>query len=188
MKFLVAALLCALTLGSRAEAASLTITVDQVGADIVMTASGSIDLTGATLLNPGQFFNNTSINDAGSLLASTGLVDIYDFGSFDQTPVLSGTGATFLTFVKTGDNFGVSAVDLVLLPAGYTSLDPINFVMTRTGPTVADAGFTFGTFATFGDNTIRIVDGAAVVPLPAPLALLGAGVLALGLVGRRRRA
>jgi hypothetical protein len=188
----VAAALLIATFGGQAGAA-LIIDVSQVGANVVATGSGTIDLTGLTYL--GGFSTNAgTIPDIALIyVGPSGTLDVYT-GASGPTSFGSG-GDTTAPSSGTGDIFGVqgnglSLGSLIDVPAGYVSGSPLSGSMTFDNTTIASVGLTPGTYTyTWGSGTDAdsLTINIASVPEPSSLIMAGAAALAgLGLWIRRR--
>ena len=131
----------------------LIVTISEVGSDVVMTASGTINTNGLT-----QIYTNQGP------MATGGLVGIYNglfmiapnnpyfdiYSGFTSTPSNFGTGGgNAVTSTTTGDFIAViiDGIDHWLeLPAGYVSGTQIDSSLTLTGVTFSSLGLTPGTY------------------------------------------
>jgi hypothetical protein len=165
----------------RAEAV-LTYNIFQSGADVVVQATGSLNLAGATFLGPDSF------GLAGFLVSSSATVatgpdvplSVYRISgptSFTGTASLSGASSFSgpITAGLTGDYDG-SGGGFGINPS-YVSGSAIFSSATFSGQTLAGLGLTapgvLGTWSLVpGDNQIQLVLSPA--PVPGPLPLLGA--------------
>jgi hypothetical protein len=188
--FLIALLVCL----SGAAQASVIINVDQIGANVVATASGTIDLTGLTYdgLGGGEAFirsESTSAILAGN--PSMTDVDCYQgitgpdsFGSGVDTVLASSGGVV---------DFGFDATYGLWLPFEYSSGAALSATSTWNDQTLASLGLTPGTYTyTWGegahaDSLVLQIGPAAGVPEPASWSL-AAGAAGLIAMLRRRRA
>jgi hypothetical protein len=188
MKFGAAVIGVAMLIGSGLFAppaqASYTVTLAQVGRNVVATGSGTLDLAGLEFggHSPGEAGISPSnggitTGPAGSLVG-----DIYarvmgpaSFGSGGFTPATSGNGAVVAIEISQGNQ--------LLAPEDYVSGDPISDSSTYDGQTFASLGVTPGTYVwtwgNAGDDSFTLIIPAAAVPEPSSLALLA---LPLGLV------
>lgn len=172
--------------------ADIIVTVTESGGDVLWSGSGSIDTTVLPSPGfsgpPGGFFNPAA--------------DLFVLGTGSALPYQDAwTGPSSLpgsfSFPSglqpgTGDAFGwrPTATDLQLfLPAGYTSGDSLAGTTTLAGQSFATLGLTGGdTVWTHGSGqslTLSVTGGAAAVPEPSSLALLGLG--GIGFVFYRRK-
>lgn len=166
--------LLALTLALSAGQAhaSATSTLKEVGADVVMTGSGSLNLAGFTFaglstfppfINPGGAF---LVGAAGTSGIHAGAVTgLASFGPATTTPASSGTGDPIALDFSTG-GLGV--------PTGYVSGAALSGNATYLGRSFSSLGATPGTCTRSlrnGDTVSPAVGNA--VPEPSTL-LLGA--------------
>jgi len=147
-------------------AQGFTVTLEQVGSNVVATGSGAINLTGLT-------FSNISGGGAG-IVANLGDV-IMTSGSSDlyrgfTGPTNFGSGGAFGTNTFSGDSVGISP-DLGLLgvPLGYVSGAALSDSMTFNNETLASLGVTPGTYTwTWGaglpNQNFTLIIGRAGVP------------------------
>ena len=173
-------------------AQAFTVTLEQVGANVVATGSGAIDLTGLTFqvnfLNaPPQIQANFSLLITGPGGANqsqyTGFIGPTNFGSGP------------LIFADTGSGDGVGIVGsgsntFLLVPQGYASGSALSSSATWTGATFASLGVTPGTFVwTWGtganQNFTLIIGGAGVPDGGSTVSLLGCALLGLAALRRK---
>jgi hypothetical protein len=195
LKARILGLLAAALILSAAQAnASVIFTLQQVGDDVIMTGSGSLDLTGFTpnltfsidpQLSSKSFFlvgaKGASFTEYDGPI--TGPTSI---GPGDWHPVLadSGTGDLF------GMGFGPGSPQSIPLPVGYVSGQPLSGTATYVHKLLFGGVITPGTYVwTLGNGdtiTLKAIDPfPATVPEPTTLSLVATGCL--GLASRRRR-
>jgi hypothetical protein len=175
-----------------AAQAVVTFTVAQVGANVVVSASGSLITSG---------FGSTALTNflAGST-PSSGILTVgapgnaylsygyafsgaTSFGSFIPTAASSGTGSDF-GFNRTSGTLYV--------PAGYVSGSAVSGTATYDNTTLAAMGFTGGTYNVayafpFTGDSIVVNVPAVPVPEPGTYALMLAGLGVMGFMAGQRR-
>jgi len=171
--------------------ASYIVTLTEVGNNVVATGSGSINLTGLRSATDGAA--------AAGILPSVGLIitgptraeAISIYLGFTG-PASFGSGGPAFPSSGGGDTVGiVPQFSELFVPAGYVSESPLSDTSTYDDATFASLGVTPGTYTwTWGSGPTDDSLSVDVVPEPESLALLGTGLLALGLVrfaSRRRQ-
>lgn len=184
-------------MGIFAAAASgqVTITIQQDGANVLVSGSGTVDTTGLTL-NGYYDRNNEVAAQYGEVFIGSSNVEPGYAGL--SGPTSFGGGSYEFANSSTGDAFGVLGDGGVLfLPGNYVSGDALSGTMTFDDTTIAELGLSDGTYTYTWDNgapgdSLTVDIGGSVTtppaatPEPSSLALLGSGVLGLAGVVRRR--
>ena len=178
-------------------AQAFTITLKQVGSNVVATGSGAINLTGLTFAgggfvatgSMGPSIADLTVADGTSLSQYTGFSGPSSFGpgtaiinaSSDSGDSVSIIGAAF--FPGPG----------IFLPAGYVSGTALSDSSTYTNATFASLGVTPGTYTwTWGDGadqrfTLQIgpVPGPSVPDGGSTVSLLGFALFGLAVLRRK---
>jgi hypothetical protein len=183
------ALAMAITLPLSAHAV-ITINLQQVGANVVATGSGAVNVTA---LSVDGVSNSSQIWPVwfpeSLLIIGTGQMSAW-FGSITG-PANFGTGTT-QTYAdsSTGDKIGIAANHDVYLPLGYVSGTPVSGTSTWDNSTFASLGVTTGTYTWNWGNGANadslVLNIGAPVPEPASTALLLSGLLVVGARLRRQ--
>jgi hypothetical protein len=192
-------LVVALALTGRPSNTSVTITIDEVGPDVVATGGGTINITALT----NAHINSTLFPYLQSNFAAVGLgeltaktIDSYD-DIPDPHPTSFGNSMGFSNpTMGSGDSFGVDgSIGRIYVPTGYMSGSQLSAKDTYSGQNFSSLGLTPGTYTwTWGTGadadffTVQIGTAATAVPEPSTALVAGFGALAgLGAWARRRR-
>ncbi|MEO0795026.1 MAG: PEP-CTERM sorting domain-containing protein [Verrucomicrobiota bacterium] len=168
--------------------AAIVITAAEVGGNVVISGSGSIDLAGAAPGGPTILGDDALIIPNGAAVgydALGGGTTLYD-SYIAISPGPFGTGGATTTPIVSGDPFFVAG-GLIGLPPGYVSNAPISFSSTYVGTTFAGLGITTPVASVWAlpSDTVTLTVGS--VPEPSTY-IAGAGLLGLGtMVWLRRR-
>jgi len=175
-----------------AGAADLNFTIQQVGSNVVMTGSGSVNTAGLT--NSGNANRAGSVNPSFSAFtvgSPTDVSEIYWSGLTGNKPSI-GQGPFTLASTGTGDTFCLSTYSGggLYLPLNYVSGAALAGQSTFSGTTLSALGLTIGNYTwTWGSgaNAGSAVMTISNVPEPSTYALgaIATGVMAA--VARRRK-
>jgi len=198
-------LLAAVLLAPRPASAIVTLRVQQVGNDVVITGSGSAIITGLTsadndytnVLTDAQIYAGPdafgdSFGGGGDVSLWSNISGPLVFGSDSNIFENPSSGSGDL-FGIVADNFeGNPGAQRLVLPMDYTSGTSLSGTSTFTGFTLARLGFTpgqistwsWGAGATADSLRLEVVDPN---PVPAPLPIAGAAAVFCRLKRLRRR-
>lgn len=170
-----------------AHAGSLfTVTMAQMGPDVVATGSGTIDLTGLTLQFSSTF--NTELYPAHGILGTGPFANVDDYFGLSG-PASFGPGFGGFPSSTSGDHVALEDFALdVQVPQGYVSGAPLASSATYAG-TISSLNLTPGTYTwtwNAGANSFVLVVPAIPTPEPGTLVLLASGLLGTGAAVRKR--
>jgi len=187
---LIPIILTSSALTASSVSAAITITLEEVGSDLVLEASGSVNLSALTYGDEvgyeGIIYPQFSTLVAGP--AETVLGDAYE-GTLSGDAFGSSIGPQFATG-GSGDLIGIAfGFGNVVVPAGYVSGSPLSATSTFANTSLADLDIAPGVYSwTWGSGADA--DSATLTAVPEPAtyaALAGAFALGLALWNRRRR-
>jgi len=164
-------------------AQAYTVTLNQIGSNVVATGSGAFNLTGLSLTGGGSSSAemNPSIAD---LAVATGFQDQYQGFS---GPLSFGPGGFIFASSNSGDAVtligGMTFLSGLWVPQGYVSGGALSSSSTYNSATFASLGVTPGTYVwSWGDGANQrftlIIGGAGVPDGGTTVSLLGCALLA----------
>jgi len=186
------------------SSASITLRAEQMGPDVVITGSGTANLSGLTFDATDDSWTNTITDSqvyAGPDAFGDGNVSLYSgiTGSL-AFGIVPGLYEVPDPVGSSGDLFGIladngSGVTQLVLPFGYSTNSPLGGVSRFSSLTIAQLGLTPGQLTTWswgsGANAdslrLEVADSASPVPVPAPLLGLGAAFQMARRLRRRLR-
>ena len=176
--------------------AAFVATMTEVGPNVVVTGSGTINLAGLSV-NPSFVDGNPPSAvwpSNGTILLGPPPFTLADFYVPFSGPSSFGPGGvTVPSSSGTGDRVGIRQdINVIVVPFGYVSNSPLSTSSTYDGATFASLGVIPGTYVwTLGNGraadsfTLDITDHVVATPEPASLALFATGLIALTLKRRR---
>jgi hypothetical protein len=182
---LVAGSFLLLTTTSAADAAMI-LRLEEVGGDVVVRGSGSINLSGLTFKDSTEVYDNifTSIQlYAGPETISDG---VDQWSGMTGPSTISSTSDSFLADTGTGNLFGIVSDDtseggtrlpLLVLPRSYVSGAALSGTTQFNTQTFSSMGITRGTLTWTlpSADTVTITTDAQ--PVPAPLGVVSAAAV-----------
>jgi hypothetical protein len=176
-------------------AQAYTVTLEQIGANVVATGSGAINLTGLGLFVP--FAGQAEVNPSAGFIitgpASLVTGDTY-VGFLGVGPNVFGNGFSTLANSGSGDMVGLAFVgipSILIVPSGYISGTALSDSSTYDNATFASLGVTPGTYVwTWGtglaNQNFTLQIGPAGVPDGgSTVSLLGCALLGLAALRRK---
>jgi hypothetical protein len=156
-----------------------TVMIYESDSNVVMSGSGTLDLSGLTLVTSGagpSMGGGLGVSTATFLCGANG--QYYDtYSGFTTTPSNFGSGFGFPPTSTSGDIFGVVTQGappyFLYVPSGYTTGTQITGSQTFTGETFSSLGLVEGTYTyTWLGGSIDVVIGTApettTTPTPTP--------------------
>jgi len=146
---------------------ALNITILEVSGNVVVTASGSINLSGLTfvaLTGGGSAF----VNPSAAVIVSSAVG--FDMDSYGGNSTISNLGSGGFTSASSysGNDFGIAgAGNEIYVRQGYVSNTPINGTITFNGTNFTTMGFTQGTYtSSWASDSVTIQVGLPPSPTP----------------------
>lgn len=181
------ALLTAFVITAPQARASLMVEIQEVGSDVVVTGSGTLNVAAltpvATIGGAGPFLTSHSPQLFFGAGASGGAV----LHSGITGPSSFGSGPAQFPASTTGNGVGMAGG--IFVPVGYTSGSPLFAAMTFANTSIAAMGITPGTYTwTWGSGATSdsfVITTVTSTPEPASVLLVGSAILAW--VTRRQR-
>jgi len=171
-------------------AQAYTVTLEQIGSNVVANGSGAINLTGLTFVISGA--DNPGIVPFSGVISTGPFASMIDGYRGFTGPMDFGSGAGALPNTASGDFVGISGVGLGLfVPLNYISGTALSDSMTFNNATFASLGVTPGTYTwTWGtglpNQNFTLVIGRATVPDGGTtVSLLGFALLGLAALRRK---
>jgi hypothetical protein len=172
-------------------AQAYTVTLQQMGANVVANGSGAFNLTGLTFFS-GDFVVPQMNASFGAILTGQVLGGVVTGYTGFTGPTSFGPGGFFFATTGSGDLVGISSGARALyVPKGYVSGTTLSDSMTFDNATFASLGVTPGTYIwTWGagganQNFTLIIEGAGVPDGGSTVSLLGCALLGLAAVRRK---
>jgi hypothetical protein len=170
--------------------ATFIATIEQVGTNVVVTGSGTIDFTGLTGGGGGLVIARIFPNHGTLDLASGDGIQFIGVSG----PIFGSGGTTFASF-NSGDVVGIAGgvfgAGALFVPEGYTSGNPLSATSTYSNATFASLGITPGTYIyTWGtgadaDRFTLLIGGPGVPDGGSTVSLLGSALLGLAALRRK---
>jgi hypothetical protein len=172
-------------------AKAYTVTLKQVGSDVVATGSGPINLTGLTFDGLGFVGPGMTAND-GAILTGPNRDSSLDVYIGYTGPTSFGNGGNFGPNTGSGDAVGIQnpiGNMLLTVPHGYVSGAALSDSMTFNNATFASLGVTPGTYVWrwgtgLPNQNFRLVIGVPVPDGGSTVSLLGFALLGLAALRR----
>lgn len=155
-----------------------TVTISEVGSNVVMSASGTLNINDLTFVNSDIFTGpgGLGVDSATFIMGTSGGFSAYS--GFTTTPSNLGSGSGTGASSGSGDVFGVifqgSPPYQLVVPSGYTTGQSISSTQTFNSQTFSSMGLVPGTYTyTWGsganaDSINVVVGGPAPTPTPTP--------------------
>jgi PEP-CTERM motif len=191
-------------LSAPAYADVFTATFAQVGSNVVVTGSGSIDVSGLVFVEKSPIGNGVGptppVLTMGLVVGNSNGVSFSASSDFYSAtfsgPDNFGQGKGGIATSGTGNEVGLvndpqDGLSYFIVPANYQSGDPLSDSLTFANTTLAGLGLAPGTYTyTFGTNDSFVIDipgQVAAVPEPATWAMMILGFFGVGFMAYRRK-
>jgi hypothetical protein len=171
-------------------AQAYTVTLEQMGANVVATGSGAINLTGLTVDGRGMLSASVIVPLDG--IIQTGPIALLSFDGYTgfTGPTSFGSGAALFPNSGSEDFVGIEGVDFLLVPQGYVSNNALSSSATWNNRTFASLGVTPGTYTwTWGtglpNQNFTLLIGGIVPDGGSTVSLLGSALLGVAALRRK---
>lgn len=172
--------------GALSATAVVTINVQQLGADVLVSANGTLDTSGLTFDRDRDGPAWNAYPQSGAFKAGAGRMRYYTGYTSAGGGFGTGDWGFFTADISSGDAIYVDNYYFGV-PIGYVSGTSLTGSNTFSGKTISDLEMTPGTYTwTLPNDTITLNISASPVPEPSTYALI-AGIAMLGMVLWRRR-
>ena len=172
----------ALLLSQGQAKAVLTYNIFESGGNVVVQASGSLNLTGSQKSSAGTCgATGAIVSTIAAICTGTDFVSPIDSLKISGPTNFNGTAEIFPASSVSGISTAFSGLEqLLIIDPTYVSSTPIVSSATFNSTTLAGLGFTatglIGTWTLDGTSeSIQVILGAPAASVPGPLPLLGAG-------------
>ena len=128
---------------------AFTVTLLEVGSDVVMSGYGGFNITDLTLVSSGGGYSSgIDAQSATFLIGGTFLssLDIYTGSTFSQPSNFGGPATGFTTNIDSGSMMGVNTANNLAVPTGYVSGTYITGSTTYLNQTLSSLGAVPGTY------------------------------------------
>ena len=170
--------------------AAFIATMQPSGPDVLITGSGTLDLTALSLQGTGASVPVLFPSRPLIALGGPGSVPTQQYGGSITGPGAFGTGGFLVGTVGTGPRVGLDfgSPTHLRVPTGYVSGSPLSATSTYLGSTFASLGVTPSTYVwSWGSGGNADSFTLNIIPEPSTALLLASGLVAMAM-GRRRRA
>jgi hypothetical protein len=161
-----------------AATSNFTVTVSQVGPDVVWSGSGSFNLTALSLVGSGSNGSAFAALSGIWAIGPTTTVQRYGGASLTGYSTTFGSNLVVPTPTSSGSTFGIFpggvSGRLVMVPSGYTSNTVISGTATYPGATISSMGLTPGTYTwawgsgANSSSIVMIIESSSITPTPTP--------------------
>ena len=178
-------------------AQAYTVTLEQIGSNVVATGSGPINLTGLTLSFPGAISGAVVFASVGQIETGPASALVDGYTGFAGPTSFGSSEFLFLADASRGNSVAISGLmEILVVPVGYVSGNVLSNSMTFNNATLASLGVTPGTYVwTWGtglaNQNFTLQIGSVGVPPPgvpdggSTFSLLGCALLGLAALRRK---
>jgi VPDSG-CTERM motif len=186
----IVALVSLLLLGITQSARAYTVTMQQMGSNVVANGSGAFNLTGLTPLGPASGSSNGILPSSHLIFMGDGSVTALDGYTGYTGPTGFGSGGVTLADTGSGD-FVVLYFTGLYVPQGYVSgnalLDSITFNNTNFATLGVMEGTYVWSWGTGPNQNFTLNIGGSVPDGGSTVGLLGFALAGLGILRRKLR-